>query len=920
LVLPVFVILCLCAEALARPERITVAGGDSFTPLTFLNSDGKADGIHVALWNLWAGKTGVEADVQLMEWSQCIPALREGKVDAVDSVTYTPERAEFLDFTPSYGQLKTYIFFHESIGGVKGLDGLAGFPVGVVAGNVTEDYLRREAPKLRLIPYANYEEIVDAALKGRIRVFVGEEPTVPYYFARAGEWGGFRRSNTAIYTMDLRIAVRKGETELLKLIEQGMEAITPDERKAIDDEWAGIAPYTHVPWRWVVGVPAGLLVCVGLLFAWTAMLRRRIARATQTLRESEDRLRAFHEATFEGIVITEESQLIDANTAFTDLFGYELDELIGESVTKLVTPEDRDLVMSNIRSGYDKPYEHLALHKDGSIFNVEVCGKGVRYKGRQCRITAIRDVTERKRAEQAITESEERYRAIFDGAAEGILVMDVETKRFTYANPASCRMLGYSEEELRGIEIADIHPQEVSDHVFSEFKAQEPGEMSLARDVPFLRKDLTVISADVNTARVVIDSRQCNVGFLTDITERKEVQDQFIQAQKMEAIGRLAGGIAHDFRNQLTVIQGYAGMLESQSLVTEEGREYVREMIEAARRSTELTGQLLAFSRKQMLRPEILDLNVIVDNMAKALPRIIGEDIRLIVVPGENLGSVRVDQTQLQHAMMNLASNARDAMPTGGELVIQTANTELDEAFVKPHPGTRPGRYVVLSMSDKGIGMDADLLGRIFDPFFTTKGVGEGTGLGLSMVHGFVRQSGGLVTADSSPGEGTMFNIYLPRVDAEATPGVDTETRGELPRGTETVLLAEDEDAVRNIVTRVLRKNGYTVMETGNPAEALSLGERFDDAIDLLVTDVVMPGMDGVQLAERLKNIRPDLKVIFISGHADKLLAQHGMGGKLTDVILKPFSGAELCTKVRQVLDADQESARAKPTEETEKS
>jgi CheY-like chemotaxis protein len=372
----------------------------------------------------------------------------------------------------------------------------------------------------------------------------------------------------------------------------------------------------------------------------------------------------------------------------------------------------------------------------------------------------------------------------------------------------------------------------------------------------------------------------------------------------MEAVGALAGGIAHDFNNLLTIVAGRVKLLGARLRIDPSLDRDLAIIERTAQRATELTRQLLAFSRKQLLQPKVVDLNEIVATSAAMLRSLIGEHIDLTSVPGVRLGRVRVDPGQIEQVIMNLAVNARDAMPDGGRLIIETGNAELDAAFAAQPPGTRPGSYVRLTVSDTGIGMDPCTLSRIFEPFFTTKEAGKGTGLGLSTAYGIVKQHAGAITVDSAPGQGTTFRIYLPRVEDTTDPAAPPGGPAPAVRGTETVLLVEDEQGVRELAQEILEENGYRVLEARHPGEALLIGERYSGPIDLLVTDFAMPQMDGLELAGRIRSLRPAVRVLYVSAFADPLRDRDDIRHRLAPLLEKPFMPDALARRVREVLDA----------------
>jgi PAS domain S-box-containing protein len=389
-----------------------------------------------------------------------------------------------------------------------------------------------------------------------------------------------------------------------------------------------------------------------------------------------------------------------------------------------------------------------------------------------------------------------------------------------------------------------------------------------------------------------------------DITERKRLEAQFLQAQKMEGVGQLAGGIAHDFNNLLTAITGYAEMARDSLASDDLIRQDLDEILKAAGRATSLTRQLLAFARKQNIEPHALNLNDLILEIDKLLRRLIGEDIELVVLPAPDLGMVKADPGQIEQVLVNLAINARHAMPGGGKLTIETRNVVLDEEEARQYLGVAPGAYIFLAISDTGVGMDPETQAHLFEPFFTTKGPGQGTGLGLATCYGIVKQHGGHISAYSELGHGTTFKIYLPRAAGPAPAGSARDETRELPRGSEFVLVTEDEPAVRAMAARVLRQQGYRVLEAANGDEALRIAEQRDEPIALLLTDIVMPQMGGMLLAEQIAQLRPAIRVLFMSGYTDTAIFQHSQPQPGGAFLQKPFSPATLARKVREVLDA----------------
>jgi nitrogen-specific signal transduction histidine kinase/ActR/RegA family two-component response regulator len=403
------------------------------------------------------------------------------------------------------------------------------------------------------------------------------------------------------------------------------------------------------------------------------------------------------------------------------------------------------------------------------------------------------------------------------------------------------------------------------------------------------------------------------VSFVVDITERKKLEQQLRQAQKVEAIGQLAGGIAHDFNNLVGIIIGYSEIFEERLGLDDPLRPKAEQIKKAGRRAASLTRQLLAFSRQQALEPRVLDLNAVIADTLKMLRRLIDENVELVAVPEPALGRVSADQGQIEQIIMNLTVNARDAMPRGGKLTISTGNAEMDDAFVRLHPGAIPGSYVVLSVSDTGCGMDLETQTHIFEPFFTTKGEGKGTGLGLATVYGVVKQSGGYISVKSEPGIGSTFRIYLPRIQEPVASAAPVDGGEKKAHGCETVLLVEDAHVLRELARELLEAGGYTVLEAANGADAISLAEKHPGPIHLLLSDVVMPGMNGPELAGKIIGARPDTKVLYMSGYTGDALPVQELLNSGAALLHKPFTGLSLATKVREVLAAAKPSPPAVP-------
>jgi PAS domain S-box-containing protein len=639
---------------------------------------------------------------------------------------------------------------------------------------------------------------------------------------------------------------------------------------------------------------------------------RKQAEAVQE--EREQRFRQVVENIAEAfyVMTANYSETLYISPAYESIWGRSCRSLYEDPHSFLVPvpAEDRERLQANIariQAGEDAgEVEFRVIRPDGQARWVLGHAVPIRNEaGEVYRIAGVAlDITERKRAEDALRANERRLRTLFETVNLIVLMLDANA-RVDYVNPYFLSLTGYTRDEAFGSNwLERFLPKAQQAELSSVFLELLENDFHPHYQNPIVTKagEERMISWH-NT--VLRDAQGRPTGTLSigeDITEHQRLEEQFRQAQKMEAVGRLAGGVAHDFNNLLTVITSYSTLLLDDMGAADSRREDLEEIRKAATGAAGLTRQLLAFSRQQVLEPKVLDLNAVVAGAGKMLQRLIGEDVALVTVLAPDLGSVKADPGQIEQVIMNLAVNARDAMPDGGKLTIETVNVELGDAYTQEHRPVSPGPYVLLSVSDTGTGMDESTKAHLFEPFFTTKEKGKGTGLGLATVYGIVKQSGGFIWVYSEPGHGTTFKMYLPRVNE---PAMDLH-QGQTPesvRGTETILLAEDAAGVRAVAREVLKRNGYAVIEAADGQAALALAAAHAGPIHLLVTDVIMPEMSGRQLADRLREGRPELKVLFVSGYTDDAIVRHGILEPGIAFLQKPFTPESLARKVRAVLD-----------------
>ncbi len=623
-------------------------------------------------------------------------------------------------------------------------------------------------------------------------------------------------------------------------------------------------------------------------------------------------------------VIGKDHRIIKWNKALEEYSGIRANEIIGtDQQWRPFYKEKRPLMADLLIDGKEErlsdfyiqyaknilvegSYEGLgffpALGKDGTWLHFTASiikdSKGVIIGA----LETLKDITEWKRTEEELRESREYLAQIINQISDPIFVKDSEHK-YVLVNNAMCTFEGRTREQLLGHNSFEEHDDALTESLIErESEVLRTGEENISEDVvkdsqgknhSFLAKKAFLVDKKGN--------RQI-VGVLRDITEYKRLEAQFMQAQKMDAIGALAGGVAHDFNNLLNVINGYCELVLEDLAEDNPVRKDIQQISLAGIRAQSLTAQLLAFSRKQILQPAVLDLNNVIEDSYLMLRRLIPENIDLVISPQPDLGMIYADPGQIQQILMNLVVNARDAMPQGGKVTIETANVDYDDEYVRSHPMVKTGSYEMIAISDNGVGMDETTKSRLFEPFYTTKG--KGTGLGLSIVYGIVKQSDGFIWVYSEPGQGATFKVNFPRVEGKASKLKEEIESEEMAQGIETVLIAEDESSIRSLAARILRERGYTVLEASNGQEALEVARAYAGEILLVITDVIMPEMNGKDLVAQLENGRPQIKVLYISGYTDNAIVHHGILDSGIAFLQKPFTVLNLARKVREVLDS----------------
>jgi len=752
----------------------------------------------------------------------------------------------------------------------------------------------------RLLMYAAVRELAESR-EGWHRLF--DASVAAMGISEAGVFTVANRALAELLGFDSPADV--GGLGVLDVVAEESRAVV---REAIDSQYEGVYEFVivrrdgtrrHVESNARPFVHGGRSARIGVLRDVTAE------------REAQERLRMALEA---SRMRTWEWDLGDDTVVWTGGESPVRDADLGvpiswDAVFEALHPDDRPLLLKALEgsfaTGSDYVVEYRLVSSDGSVEWVAESGRPIYGEaGEPVRVVGVsRVITKRKAAEEALRASEERYRELFENANDAVITLDGDWL-ITSGNRAAEALLGRDRSEILGRPATDFIAPEQHDLIREQERLKLSGEATATTyELDLLHAGGRRVPVDISTRLILEDGRPAGIhAIMRDASGRKALEEQLRQAQRLEAVGRLAGGVAHDFNNILTAIDGYNDMLLD-SLDPDDARRFdALEVKRAAERAADLTRQLLAFSRRQVLQPRVIDLNELVPDLESLLRRTIGEDVSLETLYAESHALVKADRGQLEQVLMNLAVNARDAMPDGGRLTIQTGSVTLAGPLAETLE-LPAGAYVELTVRDTGVGMDDQTRAQVFEPFFTTKASGEGTGLGLATAYGIVRQSGGQIRVESEPGRGTAFHVLLPVAPAGEAPAPSRGERERPKSGSETMLLVEDEDMVRRLARLSLERRGYRVLEAAGADEALRLAAEFDEPIHLLLTDIVMPGMNGRALAERLAGDRPETRVLFMSGYPDDAIVRHGISEADVAFLEKPFSPDDLAEKVREVLD-----------------
>lgn len=923
--------LSLLLPLSARPADrapLVVVSDDNYPPYIFRDANGRLKGILPDQWALWERKTGVRVDLQAMDWSKAQRRMRDGQADVIDTIFLTAERAKLYDFTPPYAKIEVPVFAHKTLGGLVDVSSLKGFTIGVKAGDAVVEHLAGHNID-SLKEYPSYEAIIQAARNQELKVFSVDLPAAIYFLNKYGMADEFRQS-FVIYTGEFHRAVQKNRTDILNLVEAGFNQITSREYRAIDNKWMG-TPFLwrNVVRQWGPYLLLGLCAIVLLLAGNTALgysVRTKTAKlrnALVHLRQSEARIQGLLKVAPVGLGVCRERKFEQVNEMLCRMSGYAREELVNQSTAILYESREEFERAGCLFYGPPLPQELGFLetrmrHKDGRPMIWWLCETPINTnQPDEGFIFSAMDITDRKNMEDALRESRLRLATLSDNLPGG-MVYQIDSG----VNNSQRQLLYVS----AGVErLHDLKPEDVlrdASTIYSQVSKEdrqalaEKEAAAAATLAPFtMEARMRMPSGKIrwslfcSAPRLLPNGHTVWDGIELDITEQKRVEEerkrlqaQLIRAQQLESIGRLAGGVAHDFNNMLQTILGNVDLVLERMKPSDPGNTELLEIRKAAAHSASLTQQLLAYARKQTVVPQVVDVNHTIEGMINILRRLIGENIVLAWLPAPDLWPIKMDPSQLNQVLTNLCVNARDAIDGVGQVIISTHNTTFGPDSSPVQRGEKPGDYVSILVGDNGCGMDEETLSRVFEPFFTTKKLGHGTGLGLATVYGIVKQNAGFVEVESSPQQGSLFKVHLPRHREQ---GVRPESRKpvEIAKpAAETLMLVEDDLGILTITRLMLEQMGYRVLAASSPSEALRMAGQHAGEIHLLITDVIMPEMSGRDLADRLKAMHPRLALLFMSGYTADMIGHRGVLADGVRFLQKPFSKDDLSIALRRAL------------------
>ena len=896
-----------------NPDKLVLWYNTDFPPVEYADKNGEFAGMGAEVIALLETSLAIRFDKRASsDWNEHLRALESGECAVAPTIVRTEERERFAFFTTPYATVPVVIITADnSVGGLT-LDSLAGRRVGVVSGYATERYLselsqgRFTLHRVKTV----VEGLHNLSFRG-LDAFVENLAVAAYHIDREGI-PNLRVAGRTDYVFAWSIGVSRKYPLLYSALHKALERLPPGEIEEVRRRFISLGPGLSAETRLFLqaGAIFAVLLVAGLALI-SLLLKRRLdekvavlARAQEEVQRSEARFRQiFDNAPFAAVINDfADGRYLDANQAFLASCGITRERLPQLDPRQIhgTGDEERQQVLDTLaREGVVRNREATLHRPDGSRAHMMYSSVLLDIPGRRQVLSMTVDITDRKEMEEALRRSEEKIRSLFAALKDVILIVDRDGRYLEIA-PTDATLLYRPPQELLGKTVEDVFPAELARSFKAEVEAVLDRRRTRTFDYP-----LTIAGREVWFSAIVAPLSDDRVIWIArDITESKQLHGQLLQSQKMEAIGILAGGVAHDFNNMLGAIIGYSELCLAS---LEEGhplREKLGRILDAAQRSAGLTRQLLAFARKQAVAPVLLDLNAAVEGTLKMLQRLIGENIDLQWCPQLPSATVKIDPSQLDQLLANLCVNAKDAVGEIGRVTIETGRAVLDKEYCATHAGFRPGDFAVLAVSDNGVGMNSEVLSHIFEPFFTTKGLGRGTGLGLATVYGIVKQNDGFINVYSEPGRGTTIRMYLPR---QESPGDRPAARpgDELPLGRgERVLLVEDDPTLLDMTTIMLDQLGYQVLSAAGPGQALTLAAAGEE-IDLYLTDVVMPEMNGRELARRLAELRPGCRGVFMSGYTSNVIIHNGVLDDGVFFLQKPFSLQDLALTLHRALGGE---------------
>ncbi len=910
-------------------DRPLVVGGDrNFPPFEFLDESGRPAGYNVDLTRAIAREMGIDVKIQLGRWPERVNALKTGKVDVLQGMFYSPIRDLSFDFTQAHTVIHYVAVVRQEDGPApERIDELRNKRIVVESADILHDYAIENGLETQTSLADDQEAALRELADGKHDCALVSRVTALYLIGKH-DWTNLLLGKKPLLSAEYCYSAAKGQKALTTQFGEGLKTLANSgEYRRIYDKWLGVYQeeptsfLTALRYSALVIIPLLVILLVAVIWSWT--LRRQVAAKTRKLQESLEKFRYVFESANVGKSMTLPTGEVNTNQAFAAFLGYTRDELKGKRWQDLTPREDinaTEQAIAPLLAGEKSStrLEKRYVHKNGGLIWADVSvvmrrdvdGTPLYF------MTTVVDIGTRKQAEEALCRSEEYHRLLAENTLDVIWIMDLQLE-FTYVNPAITSVTGHLPSEWIGSRLPEHCDEEnfgVMAQVIADEMAKGPEGCGVIFETEMLKKNGESLPVEIHE-KVIFDTTGQPVslqGTTRDITERKEaernqkiLEAQLNQAQKMESVGRLAGGVAHDYNNALTTIMGFTELAMMDAEPEGTLHDDLNQVIRAGRQARDITRQLLAFARKQTIAPVVLKLNPTVESMLKMLGRLIGEDIDFVWLPGKNLWNVLMDPSQIDQILANLCVNARDAIEGVGKITIETNTVVFDAAYCADHAGFIPGEFVLLAVSDNGCGMDKETLDTIFEPFFTTKDVGKGTGLGLSTVYGIVKQNNGFINVYSEPGKGTSIKIYLSRHEGK-TVEIQGKNTEEVPQGLgETILVVEDDLQILKLAQKILEGLNYKVLIAGTPKGAMRLASEHTGKIHLLVTDVIMPEMNGRELSEQLQSLFPDLKCIFMSGYTANTIAHHGVLDEGVHFVQKPFSKNDLATIVRKVLDRE---------------